>query len=118
MHVSGAAVSQSSEQLGLSFLYSCVAFLAKRPRLQGAEVGEGAAGNTLSNTGTWAIHTQSQPPSCRSTCDWLAAALCNNDVDVGCYHAGKDSQQRRRVQEDWSSVRQKWGDGGRTGRGW
>eukprot|EP00775_Hariotina_reticulata_P003370 gene3370-3645_t len=37
----------------------------------------------------------------RATCDWLCSTLGNNDVDVGCYHAGKDAARRRQVQQDW-----------------
>eukprot|EP00877_Chromochloris_zofingiensis_P009151 jgi/Chrzof1/448/Cz01g16070.t1 len=39
----------------------------------------------------------------RATCDWLTSILSNHDLDASCYHAGKDPQQRRRVQTDWSS---------------
>jgi superfamily II DNA helicase RecQ len=39
---------------------------------------------------------------CRKTCDWLTSALSNVDLDVSCYHAGKDAVQRRKVQSDWS----------------
>lgn len=38
---------------------------------------------------------------CRATCDWLCSALCSADMDVGCYHAGKDAQRRRKTQQDW-----------------
>ncbi len=34
------------------------------------------------------------PP--RATCDWVARALEALDVEVGCYHAGKDSAVRAR----------------------
>eukprot|EP00879_Flechtneria_rotunda_P009696 GHRR01010145.1.p1 GENE.GHRR01010145.1~~GHRR01010145.1.p1 ORF type:complete len:560 (+),score=215.08 GHRR01010145.1:2255-3934(+) len=37
----------------------------------------------------------------RATCDWLCSTLNNCDLDVGCYHAGKDATRRRKVQQDW-----------------
>ncbi|KXZ55754.1 hypothetical protein GPECTOR_2g1304 [Gonium pectorale] len=39
----------------------------------------------------------------RATCDWLASALAARDLEVGCYHAGKSSDARTRVQRDWSN---------------
>ncbi|GIL53905.1 hypothetical protein Vafri_9495 [Volvox africanus] len=39
----------------------------------------------------------------RATCDWLASALAARDIDIGCYHAGKSTESRARVQCDWSS---------------
>ncbi|PNW72372.1 hypothetical protein CHLRE_16g673393v5 [Chlamydomonas reinhardtii] len=39
----------------------------------------------------------------RATCDWLASSLAAHDIDVGCYHAGKNNDVRTRVQRDWSS---------------
>ncbi|GIL86246.1 hypothetical protein Vretimale_13751 [Volvox reticuliferus] len=39
----------------------------------------------------------------RATCDWLASALAARDIDAGCYHAGKSTESRARVQRDWSS---------------
>ena len=33
----------------------------------------------------------------RTTCDWLAGALCDADLEAAAYHAGKDSQQRSKV---------------------
>ncbi|KAG2447299.1 hypothetical protein HYH02_007629 [Chlamydomonas schloesseri] len=39
----------------------------------------------------------------RATCDWLASSLAAHDIDVGCYHAGKNNDVRARVQRDWSS---------------
>lgn len=52
---------------------------------------------------------KSQPPgTCgivyahqRKTCDWLASSLCNADVDAMAYHAGKDAEQRSRIQSQW-----------------
>jgi superfamily II DNA helicase RecQ len=38
----------------------------------------------------------------RKTCDWLASALCDVDVDAVAYHAGKDPAQRARTQADWT----------------
>lgn len=38
----------------------------------------------------------------RATCDWLGRELSNLDIEVGVYHAGKDSMQRARVQREWS----------------
>lgn len=38
----------------------------------------------------------------RSTCDWLVQTLSSYDLDVACYHAGKDNYQRNRVQREWS----------------
>ncbi|GFR47815.1 hypothetical protein Agub_g9592, partial [Astrephomene gubernaculifera] len=52
---------------------------------------------------------QDRPDQCgiiyarlRTTCDWLASALAARDVEVGCYHAGKGTDARSRVQRDWS----------------
>jgi hypothetical protein len=41
-------------------------------------------------------------PPARTTCDWLTGVLSAYDLDVACYHAGKDNDQRRRVLSDWS----------------
>ncbi|MEW5301248.1 MAG: hypothetical protein WDW38_009457 [Sanguina aurantia] len=38
----------------------------------------------------------------RATCDWLTKHLSDLDLDVACYHAGKDSMARARVQREWS----------------
>ncbi|GAB4818307.1 hypothetical protein N2152v2_005353 [Parachlorella kessleri] len=38
----------------------------------------------------------------RKTCDWLASELQAADIDAAAYHAGKDMQQRSRVQSGWS----------------
>ncbi|EFN51104.1 hypothetical protein CHLNCDRAFT_55365 [Chlorella variabilis] len=37
----------------------------------------------------------------RATCDWLAAALGEAEVECAAYHAGKDSQQRNKIQSGW-----------------
>ncbi|KAG2494946.1 hypothetical protein HYH03_006881 [Edaphochlamys debaryana] len=38
----------------------------------------------------------------RATCDWLASSLAGRDVEVGCYHAGRATDARGRVQREWS----------------
>lgn len=38
----------------------------------------------------------------RVTCDWITRVLSSHDLDVACYHAGKDNAIRRKVQSDWS----------------
>ena len=40
--------------------------------------------------------------SLRSTCDWLASALNNADLEASAYHAGLDTSARHRAQADWS----------------
>ncbi|KAL4436561.1 hypothetical protein ABPG75_003700 [Micractinium tetrahymenae] len=39
----------------------------------------------------------------RATCDWLAKEIENAEVvEVAAYHAGKDAEQRSRIQQGWS----------------
>lgn len=38
---------------------------------------------------------------CRATCDYLAAALNNADLEASAYHAGMDIASRHRTQADW-----------------
>ena len=40
--------------------------------------------------------------SLRSTCDWLASALNDADLEASAYHAGLDTTARHRTQADWS----------------
>ena len=37
----------------------------------------------------------------RATCDWLASALIDADIDAAAYHAGKSAHVRRSVQCNW-----------------
>ena len=38
---------------------------------------------------------------CRATCDYLAGALNNADLEASAYHAGMDMVSRHRTQADW-----------------
>lgn len=38
----------------------------------------------------------------RATCDWLASALNNQEVEASAYHAGMDSGSRQRTQANWT----------------
>lgn len=37
----------------------------------------------------------------RATCDWVASALIDADIDAAAYHAGKSPHVRRSVQRNW-----------------
>lgn len=37
----------------------------------------------------------------RATCDWVASALIDADIDAAAYHAGKSAHVRRSVQRNW-----------------
>ncbi|KAK9864131.1 hypothetical protein WJX84_002643 [Apatococcus fuscideae] len=37
----------------------------------------------------------------RATCDWVASALIDADIDAAAYHAGKSTHVRRSIQQDW-----------------
>lgn len=39
---------------------------------------------------------------CRATCDYLAAALNNADLEASAYHAGRDTASRHRTQTEWT----------------
>ena len=47
--------------------------------------------------------TPNPPTDLRTTCDWVGKELECCGIDAAVYHAGKEAQQRNRVQSDWSS---------------